>query len=313
MKRFSGLIAVLAMGLVVMSSAQAAEVVVKNDSFVDGGTVAIQTGFVAGEQAAVWLTSPCDGTIVAIQVYWRSYLGGAVQTVEDSIFIFGDGTFPYPGPILEILEAPVMTDGVLNEYRFLDENQTVPIAVPVSEGQRFVVSFKFYESPEVLGPSLVTDTNGCQFAKNALFAIPPGSWYNACSLGLSGDFVIRAVVDCQDIRGACCLASGGCLVVKESECALVGGTWAGPNTDCSDTNENGQADVCESSNELPGDMNCDGSVDTADIDGFVLAVVNPAGYAAAYPDCRVENADCNGDETVDTADIDAFVMLVVGG
>ena len=62
-----------------------------------------------------------------------------------------------------------------------------------------------------------------------------------------------------------------------------------------------------------GDMNCDGAVDTADIDGFVLALVDPAGYAAAFPDCDPTLADCNGDGSVDTADIDAVVAAVIGG
>ena len=48
--------------------APAEEITVKNDSAVDASTVAIQAGFVAGERAAAWLTSPCDGRIVAVQV-----------------------------------------------------------------------------------------------------------------------------------------------------------------------------------------------------------------------------------------------------
>jgi hypothetical protein len=62
-----------------------------------------------------------------------------------------------------------------------------------------------------------------------------------------------------------------------------------------------------------GDLNCDGAVDTADIDAFVLALVDPAGYAAQYPDCDVLLADTNGDGVVDTADIDGFVALIIGG
>jgi hypothetical protein len=62
-----------------------------------------------------------------------------------------------------------------------------------------------------------------------------------------------------------------------------------------------------------GDLNCDGAIDTADIDGFVLALVDPAHYAAMFPHCDYMLADCNGDGAVDTADIDSFVMLIVGG
>ena len=64
---------------------------------------------------------------------------------------------------------------------------------------------------------------------------------------------------------------------------------------------------------LAGDMNCDGSVDFFDIDGFVLAVTDPAGYEGAYPDCDIMAADCNGDGSIDFFDIDAFVEIVTGG
>lgn len=59
-----------------------------------------------------------------------------------------------------------------------------------------------------------------------------------------------------------------------------------------------------------GDLNCDGSVDTHDIDPFVLAISNPAGYASAYPDCDINLADINGDGGIDTFDIDAFIELL---
>ncbi len=62
----------------------------------------------------------------------------------------------------------------------------------------------------------------------------------------------------------------------------------------------------------PGDMNCDGVVNFFDIDGFVLALTDPAGYVEAYPDCDAMLADVNGDGSVDFFDIDAFVMLIMG-
>jgi hypothetical protein len=62
-----------------------------------------------------------------------------------------------------------------------------------------------------------------------------------------------------------------------------------------------------------GDLNCDGAIDTADIDAFVMALVNPGGYATTYPECDLMLADTNGDGSVDTADIDGFVALIIGG
>jgi subtilisin family serine protease len=59
-----------------------------------------------------------------------------------------------------------------------------------------------------------------------------------------------------------------------------------------------------------GDINCDGVIDFLDIDAFVLALSDPAGYAAAYPDCNWLSADCNGDGVVDFDDVNAFVALL---
>jgi hypothetical protein len=39
----------------------------------------------------------------------------------------------------------------------------------------------------------------------------------------------------------------------------------------------------------------------------VLALSDPAGYAAAYPDCDILNADINCDGAVNAFDIDPFV------
>lgn len=63
---------------------------------------------------------------------------------------------------------------------------------------------------------------------------------------------------------------------------------------------------------MPGDLNCDGVVDNEDIDPFVLAVTDPAGYAVAFPNCNLLNGDINGDGVVDNEDIDPFVALLTG-
>ncbi|MBK8915893.1 MAG: hypothetical protein IPM64_15090 [Phycisphaerales bacterium] len=62
-----------------------------------------------------------------------------------------------------------------------------------------------------------------------------------------------------------------------------------------------------------GDMNCDGLVNNFDIDPFVLAVVDPAAYALAYPDCNPLNGDINGQDGLNNFDIDPFVDLILGG
>jgi 6-phosphogluconolactonase (cycloisomerase 2 family) len=64
---------------------------------------------------------------------------------------------------------------------------------------------------------------------------------------------------------------------------------------------------------LAGDLNCDGAINTFDIDPFVLALTDTAAYAEAYPGCDWMLADINGDGFVNTFDIDPFVLLLTGG
>ncbi len=61
---------------------------------------------------------------------------------------------------------------------------------------------------------------------------------------------------------------------------------------------------------VAGDMNCDGFVTVGDIGGFVLALTNPAGYAAQYPSCNIDLADVNNDGFVTVGDIGSFVALL---
>ena len=63
---------------------------------------------------------------------------------------------------------------------------------------------------------------------------------------------------------------------------------------------------------LTGDLNCDGVVNNFDIDAFVLALTDPAGYAKKFPNCDRLLADMNGDGVVDNFDIDPFVKLLGG-
>ena len=170
--------------------AAAGTIVLQNDSVVDFGTAIIQAGFVAGEHGASWLTSTCDGELVAVRILWLSLLGGAPNTLGEAVRISEAGAFPSPGTQLRELLGPLMQDGGFNEF-------TLTPAIPVSNGQTIVVSFIFLETPPALGPSLVTDSDGCQAGRNAIFASPPNAWFSACLLGVSGDFAIRAVVDCS--------------------------------------------------------------------------------------------------------------------
>jgi hypothetical protein len=64
---------------------------------------------------------------------------------------------------------------------------------------------------------------------------------------------------------------------------------------------------------LTGDLNCDGLINSFDIDPFVLALTSPAAYALAFPGCDINHADINGDGAVNAFDIDPFVLLLTSG
>ncbi len=206
------------------------EIEVKNDSVVDYGEAYIVGDFIAGEHAGARLTSPCDGTIVAVQILWLEGTPGHGASLEEAIHIYDGSTFPVPGSELEILEAPVLTPGFLNEFRYLDEAQTIPLNVPVTAGQDFYVTLEFANPTDVGngGPSVVRDLDVCQAERNVLYGnIGEGwKWYNFCDF-LQGDLAIRAIIDCPGVTGACCYANGNCASeVGQDECeAEFGAVW----------------------------------------------------------------------------------------
>lgn len=74
------------------------------------------------------------------------------------------------------------------------------------------------------------------------------------------------------------------------------------------TNDLSQIDVLSI---YSGDMNCDGVINPADIEPFVLALLDPVAYQAAYPECNIVRADLNGDAAADGADIQSFANALL--
>ena len=217
--------------LALTSAALAEEIIVQNDSVTDFGQAVIVGDFVGGEMAGTRLTSPCNGTIVGVQVLWLEGTAGHGESLEEAIHIYADDGpgFPTPGTELALLEGPVMTPGYMNEFRYLDEAQTMPVNVPVTAGQHFYVAFEFYNATDVGNgsPSVVRDTNGCQANSNVLYGdLGLGrQWYNFCLL-ISGDLAIRAIIDCPGATGACCDENAICTNdVEEGDCSGAFDTW----------------------------------------------------------------------------------------
>ncbi len=271
------------------------EVVVQNDSLTAGDQATICPCFVAGEEAAVWLTAPCDGSIVGIQIFWRSLLGGEPVALEDSIVVYSGGVFPDPSGVKDAFSAPALIDGGLNEFRFEDEQQTIPINIPVVANEEFVVSLRFFNDSVITGPSILYDNSGITPGKNAI-RLANGLWRSAESLGVSGDWVIRAIIDCAGGQvGSVCLQDGSCIDgVTEVEAELLGGVWSGEGSSCSTAA-------------------CVGACQTVtgaciQLDGATCDLVGGDWYGPGSTDCVNDCvADLTGDGELDFLDISAFL------
>lgn len=288
----------------------AAEITVKNDSLTDFGSASIVWGFASGEKAASWLTSPCNGNLRAVQIFWRSPSGTTGKQIHSAIEIFRAGAFPTPGALVETIGGPVLNDGVLNEWRYIDENNVIPLIVPVSQDETFVVAFGFDRAPEpFVDPSVVRDTDGPQPNRNALFAIP-GGWLSAPAVGVNGDWVIRAVVDCQEAPQEADVAVG---IVATPELYTAGQPLnytivvsnAGPAAASSTTVVDvfpaaftGASWTCTPSG---------GAICTANGSGYITQIVNlPAGSQVTY---SVDGTIASGT----TGTVSNSVSAVVGG
>lgn len=78
-----------------------------------------------------------------------------------------------------------------------------------------------------------------------------------------------------------------------------------------DTSSNGSFSFTVSAAAPLGDMNCDGSVNLADVPAMVEALVDPTGYATNFPGCDPLNGDFADDDVLNGADIAGFVSALI--
>jgi hypothetical protein len=141
--------------------------------------------------------------------------------------------------------------------------------------------------------------------------------FNTTTGALVGDFV-TAGSGGLDLPGDLTFGSNGNLFVTSSNADSVleynGSTGAYVRAFVSSGagGLNGPMGLVFRSPYPAGDLNCDGTIGFGDINPFVLALSNPAGYAAAFPDCDIMTGDINGDGSVDFGDINPFVALLSG-
>jgi len=162
-------------------------------NYTGAGTVTCPC-FVPNEEAlAIFSQVPAADfpiVITKIGIGWGSQGGGALPAVEDALVVYNGIPSGSAQPAYEYF-APQLTDGFINEF---DLTTTAPVAT-INSGP-FTVGLRFFNqvnqpSGGVYPPSMIED-NGCQSGKNrvkVVSGLPPG-FYDACLLGVSGDWVI---------------------------------------------------------------------------------------------------------------------------
>ncbi|MFN0060700.1 MAG: hypothetical protein ACKVX7_19775 [Planctomycetota bacterium] len=253
------------------------------------GTTAV-AGFVAGEQGGAVFQAPAGDypiEILRVGIGWGSLLGGAPQSLEESVNIY-DGVPPSPGAPIAQLLGPVMTDGAINEFNFAP----LPGEVVISSGP-FLVSLTFAnDTPPLFGPSMVHDGAGCIFGRNYVFNSLTGTWQDLCSFGAGGNWVIHVVyrpVNCgpppadEFKRGECNNDGGIDIADAIFTLSILFTPGSGPAA-CDD--------ACDSNN--------DGAVNIADAIALLSSLFGspamplPAPYPGCGEDTGADSLDCEG-------------------
>lgn len=168
-------------------SAAAAETELKNDGFVSGGTAGFQSGFIGTEIGASRFVAPA-GSLQLLKV--QLLFGGATTTQTVTLKVWDD-TAGTDAPGAEIYSQDFSLTGSDTSIQQIVPESTVTVP------QQFRVGIVFQHSGL---PSIARDVDGNIAAdKNYILASGLG-WTKSQSLGLAGDWIIRAFV--SDSPGA---------------------------------------------------------------------------------------------------------------
>lgn len=184
-----GAMALLAASLL-CAPAAAVEKTLQNDSFTGVGDLMCIPGFAVEEVGAARFTAaPSDYpfTVERIQVL----LCPDGPPVDLVVKVWNDdGSSLNPGTLRwdEIVTFTPST-AFLNEVDLSLDDITI-----ASGSVRVGIEFFFAGSP----PGLARDLDGITPQANFVYAVPPGAWYFSEQLGVSGDWILRVVIDANE-------------------------------------------------------------------------------------------------------------------
>ena len=179
--RASSALVVAALALALPGIAHA-QVEVRNDGFDSGESAGFQAGFVSGEIAAVRLTPTEPGAqVLAV----RLLFGGATATRTVTVHVWDDSAGT-TAPGAELYSGDFEMTGsneAMQEIDLSAENILVP--------GDFRVGIEFQADGL---PAVARDDDGTIAATRNFILADGLGWYQSQSLGLTGDWVIRAMV-----------------------------------------------------------------------------------------------------------------------
>ncbi len=114
-----------------------------------------------------------------------------------------------------------------------------------------------------------------------------------------GNAIACETTNCPIPTGACCLSSGGCINnLSPADCLLIPNAfWPGEGTIC--------PAACTSCPVADGDLNGDGLINGVDVPAFAAALLNGASQDQT---CA---GDFNESQSLDTGDVDGFVLALL--
>lgn len=212
MTRGCVLLGVAVASLVLLGASPSRAQLLANDSWISGQAVSFQGGFVAGETAAVRLVpaGPCPCQVDEV----RFLFGGAGTTHDVILRIWDDTGAAAPGSL--VYSETVQLTGTTDFMQSIDLR-----ASGVMVDGPFRVGLEFTHSGF---PSVASDTDGIAIGSNFIDELTFG-WLDSFFLGVSGDWVIRAVVDSGTPGSGTLLANDGW--VSGQVAAFQGGFLAG--------------------------------------------------------------------------------------
>lgn len=272
MHRIISTLTILMLGVVVNSAVFAVEETLQNDGFTTGAAVDFQAGFVAGEVAAARFvpTIACPCAVEKISLLF----GGTTSTREMGVQIWEDAAGDdAPGSLLFTGDVTLIGSNVsLNE---IDLSLT-----PIIVNGPFRVGLEFGHNGL---PSVATGLDGTIDASAnfilADVAVGVLFWFPSATLGVTGDFVIRATID-NLVQAD---TDGDGVIDFQDNCTLIA------NADQRDTNGDGFGNVCDP------DLDNNGVVNFGDVSLWVPFFLTSA-----------SDQDFNGDGFVNFVDYALF-------